>query len=135
MTRSIRSGAEERGTGLIPTVAGVLVFLTLLLLAVQVTFGLLARSAVTASAFDAARIVAGADAGDREQAASSAEAAARRSLGRYGDRVRFRWASDGTDVVLTVTAVHHGLLPRPLRRPLGVDRIERTVRVRIEKPS
>lgn len=128
-------GAEpdEAGTGLFPTVAGVAVFLTLLLLAVQIIFDLYATSAVTASAFDAARIVAGAGAEQRAEAADAAAEDARRSLGRYGTRTNFTWSIDSDDVVLHVVASSPSFLPHSLRRPLGVDRVDRTIRVRIER--
>jgi len=59
------------------------VFLLLLLFASQVLFDLYARSVVTAAAYDAARIVAGADAdgGADRQAVTDAESTARAQLG------------------------------------------------------
>lgn len=134
-TRSTRSAAsrDERGAGLFPTVAGVAVFLTLLLLAVQVVFDLYATSAVTASAYDAARVVAGADSRHRDAAAADAADAARRSLGRYGRRVQFTWSMSGDEVVLRVVADNPGFLPTGLRRPLHTDRVDRTIRVRVER--
>lgn len=121
----------DDGQGLLPTTVGVLVFLLFLLLAVQVVFALYARSAVTAAAFDGARLVAGGD-GQFDEAA--AEAHVRRLLGRYGDeRVSVRFTPAPDDVVLTVVADNPSFLPRGLRRPFGFDRIERTVRVRIER--
>jgi hypothetical protein len=110
----------------------VLVFLLLLLLAVQVVFDLYARSAVTAAAFDGARLAAGGSA----VAVSEEEAAdhVRSVLGRYGDeRVAVTFTPDPDDVVLTVVADNPSFLPAALRRPFGFDRIERTVRVRIER--
>src|SRR5687768_13185417 len=93
--RSARSAAE-RGAGLIGTLAGVTVFLALLLFAVQLLFNLYAASAVTAAAYDAARVVAGSDGGDLGRA----EAHARQVLGRYADRVTFSWSLDGDTVAL-----------------------------------
>lgn len=137
-TRSTRSAARSRGrtedgSGLLPTVAGVLVFLILLLLAVQVIFNLYATSAVTAAAFDAARVVAGADAGDRELAADAATEQARDVLGRYGERARFEWAIEGEFVELHVVTTNPSFLPVALRRPLGLDTVDRRVRVRVEE--
>lgn len=113
-------------------------FLVLLLLAVQVLFNLYAASAVTAAAYDAARIVAGADvaagAGSLDGARADAEAGAVHTLGRYGARVHFDWDVDDPDVVqLHVVAANPGFLPVALRRPLGFDRVDRTVRVRVER--
>ncbi len=114
---------------------GVLVFLLLLLLAVQVIYNLYATSAVTAAAFDGARLAAGAD-GHGETSAGQEAAAAhvREVLGEYGaERVAIRFTPDPDDIVLTVEANNPSFLPVALRAPLGFDRIERTVRVRIER--
>jgi hypothetical protein len=104
----------------------------LLLFAVQVLFNLYATSAVTAAAFDGARLAAGAG-GDR----AAAEAHVHEVLGGYADRPGFEltWGEDpaGDDVVLTVRAENPGFLPRAVRAPIGFDTIERTVRVRIER--
>lgn len=70
LTRAARRAAEERGEGLIVTLAGVVVFLVLLLAATHILLNLYARSLVSTAAFDAARIAAGADshsAGQAEQ--------------------------------------------------------------------
>ena len=131
-SRSAASAAEgERGTGVISSIFGLLVVLVLLLLAVQVTYDLYASSAVTAAAYDAARLVAGADGGPAT--AGAAEAGARRALGRYGERVSFTWTVGDDTVQLRVVAANPGFLPTALRRPLGVDVVDRTVRVRTER--
>lgn len=101
---------------------GVLVFVSLLLFAVQVLVGLYATTVVTAAAYDAAKAVAGAD----RPPVDVAEAAARRHIGRSGDRASFRWAVDDDVVSLTVRA------PRPTLLPLMADDVVRTVRVRVE---
>ena len=109
---------------------GVLVFLLLLLVAVQVIYNLYATSAVTAAAFDGARLAAGSARVDE----AAAEAHVKSVLGEYGaERVDVRFRPDPEDVVLTVVADNPSFLPPALRRPLGFDRIERTVRVRIER--
>jgi hypothetical protein len=125
---------EEAGTGLIGASAGVTVFLVLMLLAVQVLFNLYATSAVTAAAYDAARIAAGFD-GD-PAGRWAAENHVRQVLGRYAEAadVEVQMTPQPDDVVLTVTASNPGFLPVALRRPLAFDTIERTVRVRIERP-
>lgn len=106
-------------------------FLALLLFAVQALFNLYAASVVTAVAYDAARQVAGAEGG--LSAASGAEAAARRALGRYADRVSFDWSGSDTEaIVLRVRAQNpHVLLPA-LAGPVAFDQLDRTVRVRVE---
>lgn len=106
------------------------VFLLFLLLAVQVIVHLYATSALTAAAFDGARLVA-APASAIDEAA--AETHLRSVLGRYGSRLEVTFTPDPDDVVLTVRAPSPSVLPAPLRRPLGMDSIERTVRVRIER--
>ena len=133
-TRSAGNGTrrrDEAGTGLIATVAGVFVFLVLLLLATQVLFDLYATSTVTAVAYDAARIVAGADGGP--EAVSDAEAGARRQLGRYADGAVFSWQRDADAVRLHVTVRNPSLLPPAFKRALGIDVVDRTVRVRTER--
>lgn len=112
---------------------GVLVFLLLLLLAVQVLFNLYATSAVTAATYDGARIAAGAAASP--DARTDAENHVRRVLGRYAsrDRLSLRWTPSADDVVLTVRAENPSFLPKALRAPLGFDVIERTARVRLER--
>lgn len=119
-----RRAVREAGTGVISTLIGGLVVLALLLFAVQVVLGLYATSVVTAVAYDAAKSVAGADAVDPE----TATAAARRSLGRWGERAGFRWAREDDEVVLRVRLPAPTLLPAPFT---GLD-VDRTVRVRVE---
>lgn len=109
---------------------GVLVFLLLMLLAVQVAFHLYATSVVTAATFDGARLAAASGG----LADHDAEAHVRRLLGRYGgEQLEVRFASHPDDVVVTVVARSPSVLPAALRRPMRMDRIERTVRVRIEQ--
>ncbi len=109
-----------------------MVFLGLLLFAVQALFNLYATSVVTAVAYDAARRVAVADGGPSSTA--GAEADARRALGRYGGRVTFDWSgSDGETVVLSVHARNPTRLLPSMAGPLAFDEIERTVRVRVEE--
>jgi hypothetical protein len=111
---------------------GFSVFLVLLLFAVQVLFNLYAASVVTAVSYDAARRVAGSDGGSAFIAA--AEDQARAELGRYADRVTFDWsATDTEEVVLRVRAGNpHVLLP-VLAGPAAFDRLDRTIRVRVER--
>ncbi len=145
MTRSIRSaadpdrgwrdgtGREERGAGVIATVAGVTVFLVLLLFAVQVLVGLYATSVVTAATYDAAKVLAGADGGNSALGRANAEAGARRQLGRYGQKTSFGWENDAEVVRLHVQAPRPTLLPRSLVSGVGLSDIERTVTVRVER--
>jgi len=130
--------SAERGSGLIGTIAGVLVFLAFLLFAVQLLMNLYATSAATSAAFDGARMVAGhrvdhADPAAMARARTDAEARMRDELGRFGDRATFDWSgSDGESVAVRIrAAAPHFLLPG-LGAPLGFDQIDRTVRVRLE---
>jgi hypothetical protein len=111
----------------------VLVVLLLMLLAVQVLFDLYARSAVSAAAFDAARVVAGSDAGGTPTSQSQAELDARRELGAYGQRASFDWTVDAEDVRLSVQVRNPSVLPSVLVSPLGLDTVDRSVVVRRER--
>lgn len=130
--RTSATSSRDDGVGVIGTLAGVAVFLVLLLFAVQVLLNLYATSAVTAAAFDAARDVA--SAGGDVASVAAAEAKARDVLGRYADRVSFDWTvpdADGDDVVLHVRAENRLFsLPGLSISPLQV--VDRTVRARIE---
>lgn len=125
----------DRGAGLLSTVAGVVVFLTFLLFAVQLLFGLYAASTVNAVANDAATRAAGADAPPLEQI----EAEARAGLGEVGRSARFAWSQDDADgdgvpdtIVLEVVARPPRFMPAALGGLLGAEDVRRTVRVRQE---
>ncbi|HUQ40241.1 MAG TPA: hypothetical protein VM030_08810 [Acidimicrobiales bacterium] len=119
----------ESGSGLIATVSGVTVLLVLILFACQLLFALYARSAITAVAFDAARVVAGSRADGSHE---GAERDARAALGRYATRVRFTWSVSAETVSLRVQARNPGFLPLGLRHAMGIDDVDRTMRVRRE---
>ena len=124
------------GTGLLSTSFGVLFFVVFLFFAVQLLFNVYATSVVTAAAYDAARVVAGAAArGDPVEAEQQAKARFRQLLGRYGtDRVETLDFSESTDdvVVLHVRSRNPNLLlGRVGRAAFGV--IDRRVRVRVER--
>ncbi len=129
--RSARRRTEDGG-GPISAWIGFFAFLVLLLFAVQTLTNLYTTSVVTAVAFDAARQVAGAAGGPSSVA--SAEDQARRSLGRFSERVSFDWnATDDETVVLRVRAANHGMLLPVASGQAAFDRIDRTVRVRVER--
>ena len=136
MTTSRASGDE--GAGLIATISGLLVFLALLLLAVQTLIGLHTRSVVTDAAYEGARAVAGARVDHSDPAAvaaaqATAEAKVRSLLGRFGDRVTLDWTGTTADsVALTVRARPPGFLWSALRG-VGPAIVERTVHVRVEE--
>ncbi len=110
---------------------GFVVFLSLLFVAVQILFNLYATSVVTSVSYDAARRVAAAQ-GD-PAAVPTAEAGARRALGRYAPRVSFEWSIDADVVVLRVRADNPSVLLPATAGPLAFAGIDRTVRVRVER--
>lgn len=127
------SASDERGAGLIATIAGVSVFLVLLLFCAQLLFNLYATSVVTAAASDAVRIVAraGGEPGAQEVARATAEAHARELLGRYADRVGFEWTLGEREVALHVTAENTNFLFGSLALD-AMQTVDRTVRARVE---
>lgn len=128
-----RLPTDERGTGVISTWIGFVVFIGMLLFTVQSLLNLYATSVVTAAAYDAARLVAEADGGSGSIPA--AEDHARRLLGRFGSAVAFDWSASSTDdVVLRVQASGPGLFGSGgggSQLPFG--QIDRTVRLRVER--
>jgi Na+-transporting methylmalonyl-CoA/oxaloacetate decarboxylase gamma subunit len=129
---------SDRGAGLIGTIGGVLVFLTLLTFAVQLLVNLYATSAVTAAAHDAAHVAASGKV-DRTDplavvvAVQRAEDHARSVLGHYGDRVSFSWDIDDEWVRLTVVAHHPDLAIAGVASVFGLNQVERTIEVRVEQ--
>ncbi len=123
---------DERGGGPISLWIGFSVFLVMLLFAVQVLFNLYAASVVTAVSYDAARRVAGSDGGTSYMA--EAEDQARQSLGRYAARVTFDWSGSNADeVVLRVQSDNPSVLLPMMAGPAALDRLDRTIRVRVER--
>jgi hypothetical protein len=132
-----RRHAQERGAGVFGLSAGLLVFLLLLLFSVQLTYNLYARSQVTAVTYSAARVVAGYRSDDRRAAAAGeAEARLRRQLGRAGSSAIIEWDLDRADVVrLHVMLDVPAFAPAFVRAATGLDRIDRTIEVRVETPQ
>jgi hypothetical protein len=130
--------ASERGTGLVGSIAGVAMFLAFLTVAVQVLVDLYQTSVVTATGYDVARSVAS----DREQPPSEAElrAASERArdlLGGVGDEAELTWDVDeGLGVIRLhlVVPTRRFLLP-VVAGPLGLDEVDRTITVRMERPQ
>lgn len=127
---------QQRGAGLVSTSAGLLVFMLLMLAAVQILFNLYATSMVTAAAHDAARAVAGLDAAaDRCGSVADAEAAFVRSLGDYGaaGHATLHWTCNDPDVVrVRVVARHPTVLPERLAALTSLGRLDRTIEIRTE---
>jgi hypothetical protein len=128
------------------------VIVVLTLFATQVVFDLYARSAVTSAAVEAARSVAGfasaeaygspsgpGAASSEQMAVAIAESRARAALGRYGKVTTFAWRFLPTDGAPTAVELNVRFdasasgfdLTRPLALP-GLNRFDRTVRVRVE---
>ena len=110
-------------------------FLLLLLFAVQLTVNLYARSQVTAAGFDAARRVAGYENDQRRSAATvEAEARLRSMLGSMGRDVRLEWdLSDPDTVRLHLVLTPRSVAPALVRGAVGLDEIDRTIVVRVER--
>lgn len=123
---------NEQGSGSVSASVGFLIFLGMLLAAVQVLFNLYATSVVTSVGFDAARRVAGS--GGNPAVMAEVEADARHSLGRYSERVVFDWSGSNRDiVVLTIRARNPGFTLPALAGPSAFATIDRTMRVRVER--
>ncbi|MGY6500317.1 MAG: hypothetical protein ACXIVQ_05380 [Acidimicrobiales bacterium] len=130
--------SRERGAGLFGTIGAVLVFLVLLTFAVQLLVNLYATSAITAAGHDAAHMVASGfldetDESSVHRSIAEAESRARAVLGRYGDRVSFRWTIDDDHVAVTITATHPPVAMERVSAVFGLNRVERTVTVRREQ--
>ena len=123
---------NERGGGPISVWVGFSVFLVMLLFAVQVLFNLYAASVVTAVSYDAARRVAGSDGGPSYIA--EAEDRARQALGRYASRVTFDWSATSEEqVVLRVQSDNPSVMLPVAAGLAAFDRLDRTIRVRVER--
>jgi hypothetical protein len=128
---------NARGAAMIGTTTGLLVFLVLLLFAVQTLVTLHARSLVTATAYDAAREVAGyRSAYSRDAARVAAEEHLRARLGELGrEHLDVEWLDpQDPDVVrLRVVAHHRSLLPSAFGSALGLRTTDRRIEVRVER--
>jgi hypothetical protein len=129
---------RDHGAGLISTAAGVLVFLLFLVFAVQLLFSLYASSTVTAVAHDAAARAASDPAPDLDRIAAEARA----HLGRMGEDADLRWQTEDADrdgeadtVTLRIVVVPPRLVPRSIGEGVGLGTVDRTARVRIERPT
>jgi hypothetical protein len=130
--------SDDRGVGMVPTAFGFVVFLVFLLLAVQVLYGLYATSTVRGALNDAASRAANGVAGEAELARLAD--AAERSLGPMGERttIMLRLEDDDADgmpdaVVGSAVAEPPRFVPPPLGGVAGLDDIDVSVRVRIER--
>lgn len=130
--------SDERGAGLIGTIGGVMVVLLFLLLAVQLLIGLYANTTVLAVATDAAQRAAGRGANRSPAALELYETDAERSLGGVGGDVDFSESIDRDGdgeldvIVVRATARAPRFIPTAFAAELGVERIEKTVRLDVE---
>ena len=104
----------------------------MLSLAVQVGIDLYARTVVDGVAFDAARVVAGSDAGATPAALDEAEQQARAELGAEAGRASFSWRVTAQVVELTVSLRQSPVIPSFVAACLRLDHVDRTVVVRRE---
>jgi hypothetical protein len=129
----------DRGTGMLASMAGLLVAVLFVAFAAQVLLGLYATSTLRATLHDAAARAAGEGAatpGELERLAGDAES----SLGAMGERTTITLEvvdidGDGTaDVVVgRAVAVPPRLVPRRIGGMVGFEEIRAGVRVRVER--
>jgi hypothetical protein len=132
-------GHRDRGTGMIASVAGLLVAVLFVAFAAQVLLGLYATSTLRATLHDAAARAASdgaATPGELARLAGEAEA----SLGPMGERTTVKLDlvdvdGDGlADVVVgRAAAVPPRLVPRSVGGMVGFEEIRAGVRVRVER--
>lgn len=134
------SEGGDRGIGVVSSVAGLLVFLSFLLLAAQVLISLFATSTVRSTLNDAASRAAGAGPSRPPAELAQLAADAEESLGRMGDRttVDLVYVDDDGDGIPDVVegravAVPPGFVPRSIGGTFGFDVIDVSVRVRVER--
>lgn len=126
---------EEGGTGLISSVFGVTIFLTLMIVGVQVVYALYARATVGLAAYDAAEMVSGANAasaGAVTLAEASANAHVADVLGGYGGHALITWRVNQNFVAVTVRVASPTLIPYALAHSMGIATATRTVVLRRE---
>lgn len=115
---------------MVSSLIGVAVVLCFMLLATHALLYLSTSSRVHAVAVDAARVVSGAEARDA-RAVAVAEHNAR---GILGAQAEFRWESLGPDwVAVRVSVPGPRFVPANLANLTGLGRIERRVRLRVER--
>lgn len=118
---------RDEGVGLLGTFSGLAVFMVLLFFAVHLLLGLYVRSAVTAAAYDAARIVA-----TEQGSALDAEAHVRQIVGGVAEGLTVQVVPGGDVVVVRVRATSPQLLPRMMAR-VGIETTTRDIHIRREE--
>lgn len=134
--------SSERGTGLIGSIIGLLLFFGFLLLAIQVAVSLYATTMATSAAFDAAQrySVSSGDHGlvDSSPEWATAESHARDQLGSWGQQVVFEPsivgpAGDEQRIAVQVRGEVPALLPSFVGTLTNTRAVDRTVEVRLEE--
>lgn len=137
-TRALAAHGDD-GAGLLSGAAGLLVFLGFMLFTTQLLVDLYASSVVTGAAHSGARVVAGArvdhtDAASLDAARSEGERRVRQLLGRHGQGAQLDWSGSTADEIVLRVVVDNPRFALPgVGARLGVDRVDRTVRVRVEE--
>lgn len=121
---------DERGTGIVGTAFGALVFLAFMTLAAHTLIGLYATSVVTSVAFDDAKQIAS-NPRDPAQVAASEQDAQHRLRGFKNVQVNVSENAD--DVAFHVSVQRPNLLPAALAASTGLATIDRTAHVRPEE--
>ena len=124
---------DERGSGIISTAFGAVMFLSFVALAAHTLIGLYASSVVTSVAWDQARLVANDP--DDPAVVTQAEANLRDKLGSLNE-LEFDWITNSdSSISLHVHALRPSLLPASLASQSSITSIDRTVTVRSERPQ
>ena len=127
-----RPRRDERGTSIVGTTFGFVVFLGFLLFAVNLAVGLYARSTATAIGFDQARLLAQRGGSCTTTAPVTEQAVADR-LDGWWRQVAVTAGCDGEQATVRVDASSsRSLLPSSLLRPTGLSELHRTFTVRVE---
>jgi len=129
---------SERGTGVIGSLAGTIVFLALMLFGCQTLVSIFVTSTVSAAGFDAARSVASrqvdhADPSAVAAAEASAAAHLRALLGPLGRRAELTWAVGRDAVQLHIRVDSPAFVPGGWLNGHGTRHIDRTFVVRVEE--
>ncbi len=123
---------NECGTSVVGTTFGFVVFLGLLLFAVNLAVGLYARSTATAIGFDQARRLAQRG-GSCTTSAPGTEQAVTDRLDGWWRQVVVTAGCDGERATVRVDASSsRSMLPSALLRPTGLSELHRTFTVRVE---
>ncbi len=133
-----RTAVDERGTGVVASIAAVGIFLAFLVFAVQLAVNLHTSSTVSAVGHDAARSVASRSVDHRDPTSvTAAQVGAERNLrlllGGVGRSATVVWDHDQEVVRLRLVVDAPGIWPPGLAGGSSLRRVDRTFVVRIER--